>query len=167
MGEYPPHGWPLHTWLTLFIYFIYTKLIIIGYLRIFTIFLCNLLQKIIKILNDLLHPVPSLIWKPLEIAAFVSHEAANKSDPSKIVKQVFNTAELNDSLFRKEVFDGNSETAIMDNSANCFIWRHYRDFIPGTYVKLDDDPNNNIKTVMGDGKHVGVGNINIGWSDND
>ena len=167
MGEYPPHGWPLHTWLTLFIYFIYTKLIIIGYLRIFTIFLCNLLQKIIKILNDLLHLVPSLIWKPLEIAAFVSHEAANKSDPSKIVKQVFNTAELNDSLFRKEVFDGNSETAIMDNSANCFIWRHYRDFIPGTYVKLDDDPSNNIKTAMGDGKPVGVGNINIGWSDND
>ena len=32
MDEYPPHGWPLHTWLTLFIYFIYTKLIIIGYL---------------------------------------------------------------------------------------------------------------------------------------
>ena len=39
---------------------------------------------------------------------------------------------------RSEVFDADSDTIVVDNSANCIIWRHKRDFVPKTYTKLDE-----------------------------
>ena len=45
------------------------------------------------------------------------------------------------------------------------MWRHYNDFIPTSYIKLDDDISNNIKTAMVDGRPVGVGNVKVGWHD--
>ena len=50
---------------------------------------------------------------------------------------------------RSEVFDANSDTIVVDNSANCIIWRHKRNFVQSTYTKLDPSLRPNISTATG------------------
>ena len=68
---------------------------------------------------------------------------------------------------KSELFDTDSETCIMDNSANCIIWRTKSAFIPSTYVKIDPSKFYGITTAIGTGNPVGIGDIKVGWHDND
>ena len=86
LGAYPPHGWPLHCWLTLCIYFIFIKLISYGYCRILCMMVYNLWSKINSTFKYFWKKVPALIFGPLELASSVSNVTAQHSDPSKIIK---------------------------------------------------------------------------------
>ena len=66
---------------------------------------------------------------------------------------------------RSEVFDGDSDTIIVDNSANCIIWRHKKNFDPDSYVAIDSNNSYGVSSAVGKGSPVGIGNLNIGWND--
>ena len=66
---------------------------------------------------------------------------------------------------RSEVFDADSDTIVVDNSANCIIWRHKRNFVQSTYTKLDPSLRPNISTASGPGSPVAIGDLNLGWYD--
>ena len=71
-----------------------------------------------------------------------------------------------DSL-RSEVFDADSDTVIVDNSANCIIWRHKKTFLPGTYVPLQSSDTPGVNTAAGTGVPIGYGDLPISWKDDD
>jgi len=71
----------------------------------------------------------------------------------------------NGAKLRSEVFDGNSDTIIVDNSANCVIWRHKRNFDPKTYIKIYPKKFCGVSSAVRNGTPVGVGDLNIGWRD--
>ena len=66
---------------------------------------------------------------------------------------------------KSEVFDGDSDTIIVDNSANCIVWRHKQNFDPDTYVKLDKKTRCGVSSAVDKGSPIGVGDLHIGWSD--
>ena len=67
---------------------------------------------------------------------------------------------------RSEVFDADSDTIIVDNSANCKIWRHEKNFVQNTYVKFDPKKACGVTSLVGNGSPVGIGDLNLGWRDN-
>ena len=66
---------------------------------------------------------------------------------------------------RRLLFDGDSDTIIVDNSANCIVWRHKRNFDSETYVKLDKKTTCGVSSAVGKGSPIGDGDLHIGWSD--
>ena len=63
---------------------------------------------------------------------------------------------------RSEFFDADSDTTAVDNSANRIIWRHYRNFVPSTYTKLEPSMCPDISTPSVQGVPDAVGDLNIG-----
>ena len=99
------------------------------------------------------------------LAIFVGYKRILKAKKkAKQGKQhnVYSTSN-NISEMRSEVFDAYSDTIIVDNSANCVIWRHKRNFVPSTYKKLDPSMTPDISTASGPGYPIAIGNLNIGW----
>ena len=148
-------------------------------LRKFWNFIKNIPSQLIKLLKFL----PFLLWnilyfiafpswtfiiysilRPLKLLKTVYLEAVHTKDPAKSIPQVCSMADQDKSFLRSEVFDANAKTAILDNSANCFIWRHCKDFDP-TYVTLNYEDFSNIKTAMGERRPIGVRDVNVGWHD--
>ena len=66
---------------------------------------------------------------------------------------------------RSEVFDGDSDTIIVDNSANCVIWKHKKNFVPETYVALDKNNMIGVASAVGSGVPIAIGDLNIGRRD--
>ena len=61
-------------------------------------------------------------------------KAAMKVDQKHQVFQLQSVE--NGAKLRSEVFDSDSDTIIVDNSANCIIWRHKKNFVPESYVAI-------------------------------
>ena len=78
--------------------------------------------------------------------------------------EVYSTSN-NISEMQSEVFDADSDTIVVDNSANCIIWRHKHNFIPSTYRTLDPLKSPDICTASGQGSPMAIGDLNIGWYD--
>ena len=78
--------------------------------------------------------------------------------------EVYSTSN-NISEMQSEVFDADSDTIVVDNSANCIIWRHKHNFIPSTYRTLDPSKSPDICTASGQGSPMAIGDLNIGWYD--
>ena len=62
-------------------------------------------------------------------------------------------------------FDSDADVIIVDNSANCIVWKDKRSYIPGTYKSLNTTSSPSIDTAAGPGSAVGIGDINLSWSD--
>ena len=62
-------------------------------------------------------------------------------------------------------FDSDSEVIIVDNSANCLVWKDRSNFIPETYVTLSKSTSLTFDTAAGTGNAVGVGDLAISWKD--
>ena len=60
-------------------------------------------------------------------------------------------------------FDSDSEVIIVDNSANCLVWKDRSNFIPETYVTLSKSTSLTFDTAAGTGNAVGVGDLAIFW----
>ena len=92
----------------------------------------------------------------------------SKESNPVIKSKVFQSQNKNFSAkLRSEVFDGDSDTIIVDNSANCVIWRHKHNFIPESYVKVDPKKTCGVSSAVGSGSPVGIGDLRIGWNDDD
>ena len=85
----------------------------------------------------------------------------------KPYSRVFQTISNASAFMKSEIFDGDSDTIIVDNSANCIIWKCKRNFVPSSYRKLNTSTRPNIETASGNGLPVGVGDLNIGWHDDE
>ena len=84
----------------------------------------------------------------------------------KANKKVFQSQQKgNGAKLRSEVFDGDSDTIIVDNSANCIIWRQKKNFDSKSYVLLSPKEACGVSSAVGEGKPVGIGTLNIGWND--
>ena len=89
-----------------------------------------------------------------------------KMNNMKNEQQVFQSQKVqNGAILRSEVFDGDSDTIIVDNAANCIIWRHKKNFDKENYVRLGTTNAVGVASAVGSGVPIGVGNLNIGWRD--
>ena len=89
----------------------------------------------------------------------------HKNNTNQINASVYQSLQNESLESRAESFDADSSTIIVDNAANCIIWRDKRNFVPGTYVKLDSSMESGIATAVGSGSPVGIGHLRIGWKD--
>ena len=65
-------------------------------------------------------------------------------------------------------FDVDSDTMVIDNLANCIIWKNKTAFNPSTYVRLDSKKAvAAVNTATGEGLPVGIGDVTVGWYDDD
>ena len=61
-------------------------------------------------------------------------------------------------------FDTDSDRFVVDNSANCIIWKNKTDFVPTTYIKTNN-ASVGITTAVGTAFPLGIGSIRVGWYD--
>ena len=66
-----------------------------------------------------------------------------------------------------ESFDTDSATVVVDNSANCMIWKNKEDFIPKTYKAISNSNVPMIDTAAGSGLPIAVGSVPVAWYDDD
>ena len=81
------------------------------------------------------------------------------------IRTVMNTANTADKNITLQSFDSDSDTIIIDNSANCIVWKQIMDFIDSTYQEISQDLGTTVNTVHGKGMPIGIGTIQIGWYD--
>ena len=67
--------------------------------------------------------------------------------------------------FRSEVFDADADMVVVDNAANCIIWRHKKHFVPSTHTLLNPATTLGVNTAAGKGIPIAVGNVNLSWQD--
>ena len=133
LGDFPSSGWPMQICLILFATATIIYLMIVGYFRI--------LQQVLK-----------------------SWTSMNKEQKlAKRLTSVFNSVTDEAINIESEFFDSDSETAIMDNSANCVIWKKKSAFIQSSYIEVDPNKFYGITTAIGTGNPVGIGDIKVGW----
>jgi len=92
---------------------------------------------------------------------FLTNKTCCKNKGPQINASVFQSTKDKYSLeSRTESFDTDSSTIIVDNSANCVIWRDKKDFLPETYTKLNPELESGIAPSVGSsGSPVGVGHL--------
>ena len=135
IGDFPPLGWPLKLSMVLFATGSIIIILISGYF---------------KILKE--------VWK--------SNKPNLKGTKlTKRLTSVYNSVSDETIKLKSELFDSDSETAIMDNSANCIIMKRKSSFIPSTYIEIDPNKFYGITTAIGTGNPVGIGDVKIGWHD--
>ena len=72
-----------------------------------------------------------------------------------------------DSTDEPTSFDGDTNSIVVDNSANCIIWKHKSSFIQKSYIKLNAVDLPPISTASGSGLPAGIGDVPIGWYDDE
>ena len=60
-----------------------------------------------------------------------------------------------------QLFDSDSDTTIVDTSANCIVWKHRKDFIDATYMEIPQDLGITVNTIHIEGIPIGVGTIRV------
>ena len=63
------------------------------------------------------------------------------------------------------IFDSNRTIMVIDNSANCIIWKDKADFDPDTYREFSSEEAQSITTACGEGFSRGIGTFQVGWYD--
>ena len=86
-----------------------------------------------------------------------------KSKSKKIVLQT--SKDLDSKAGILKTFDSDSDVIIVDNSANCIVWKHKKNFLPESYKLLDASSSPLIDTAAGQGQAVGIGKLAISWKD--
>ena len=81
--------------------------------------------------------------------------------------EVFQSIQRNGAKIKSQLFDTDSSTIIVDNSANCIIWNNKSGFDPDSYISLANDLKSGITSATGEGVPVGIGTLVIGWYDDD
>ena len=64
---------------------------------------------------------------------------------------------------RSEILDADSDTIVVDNLANCVIWKHRYNFVQSMYTKLEQSSTLHIFIAVGLGSSVDMGDLRIGW----
>ena len=64
------------------------------------------------------------------------------------------------------IFDSDTTTMVIDNSANCIIWKDKVDFDPDTYREFSAEEAQSITTACGEGFSRGIETPQVGWYDN-
>ena len=80
---------------------------------------------------------------------------------------VFQSIKKNVSNIKSQMFDTDSNTIIVDNSANCILWNKISDFNANTYIPIGNKMNAGITSATGQAVPVGIGTLEIGWYDDD
>ena len=89
-----------------------------------------------------------------------------KLHPKNIRQKIFHTNDGGKAAFtHSEIFDSDADTIIVDNSANCIIWKYKKNFVKSSYRELGAASHLNIETASGDRNPVSMGDLNIGWYD--
>ena len=71
-----------------------------------------------------------------------------------------------DSLEGRGVFDSDSCSSIVDNSANTHVWSIEKDFVPGTLKKLEISDSTGVATIGGvDLSPHSIGDVKTSWYD--
>jgi len=65
------------------------------------------------------------------------------------------------------LFDSDADTVMVDNSANCIVWKSRNAFLDATYKTLENFQTPMIDTVAGAGNPTGIGQVPISWFDDD
>ena len=63
------------------------------------------------------------------------------------------------------IFDSDTTTMVIDNSANCIIWRDKEDFEPDSYREFSPEEAQGIATACGEGFPKGMGTLRVDWYD--
>ena len=79
----------------------------------------------------------------------------------------FQSIQKNSSSIKSQIFDTDSNTIIVYNSANCILWNDISDFDSNTYVPIGNKMNAGITSATGQAAPVGIGTLEIGWFDDD
>ena len=73
-----------------------------------------------------------------------------------------------DSLEGRGVFDLDSRSSIVDDSANAHVWSIKKDFVPGTLKKLKISDSTGVATIGGvDLSPHSIGDVSPSWYDDD
>ena len=88
----------------------------------------------------------------------------SRSDKN-VMQNVFQTIRKNGAKMNSHLFDTDSNTIIVDNSANCILWNQKSDFIKDTYISLQGASTTGITSATGQGVPIGVGTLEVGWYD--
>jgi len=59
-------------------------------------------------------------------------------------------------------FDGDTKSIVVDNLANCIIWKNKNSFIQKSYIKLNAEDLPSISTASGSGIPTDIGEVPIG-----
>ena len=87
----------------------------------------------------------------------------NKKMQNKIHHKIYHTSE--DAKYKSEIFDTDSDTVVVDNAANCIVWKDKNSFIKESYKELNDSSIPMIDTAAGAGAPLGIEEVPIGWYD--
>ena len=93
-----------------------------------------------------------------------SHCGSNKTNKMR-PHEAFQSIQKNSVKIKSQLFDTDSSTIIVDNSANCIIWNDKSGFDPESYISLANDFKSGITSATGEGVPVGIGTLVIGWYD--
>ena len=138
----------------LFFIAIYVYFIMIGYLKIIS----KALSQWYNMLKDNLTKLRSLKSNKTTIPKF------KPSFDTTRIRTVLQTFE-DTSKVACQLFDSDSDTTIADNSANCIVWKHRKDFINASYKEIPQDLGTTVNTVHGEGMPIGIGTTRVGWHD--
>jgi len=64
-----------------------------------------------------------------------------------------------------ELFDSDADTVMIDNAANCIVWKSRNAFLDTTYTSLERFQTPMIDTAAGAGNPTGIGQVPISWFD--
>jgi len=127
LGTFPPNGWPMKLTLGIFLLMIYSYFIIVGYFKI-------ILEVSSQLSKTIAKRIPT--WRK------TAQNVISRSKPlfdSNRIRTVLNTAEDSAKNITFQLFDTDSNTVIVDNSANCIVWKQRKDFIDSTYQEIPQD----------------------------
>ena len=97
----------------------------------------------------------------MKILRNTSSQLSNSNDQHAFTT-VFQSLQKKGTMIKSQVFDTDSNTIIVDNSANCILWNDLRDFDPNTYVPIGNKMNAGITSATGQAVPVGIGILEIG-----
>ena len=87
-----------------------------------------------------------------------------KNKRNRLVLQTSKNLTVSESTHK---FDSDSDVIIVDNSANCIVWKDKKSFVHESYRKLDKATSPSFDTAAGVGNAVGIGDLEISWKDDD
>ena len=131
IGSFPPPGWPLHIILTIIAIIVTIIIILHGY------------KNIIQYIKEKRKKVN--IKKTVKCLQTDDKEKVECLQTDDNIKPVENIS-----------FDTDSDRFVVDNSANCIIWKNKTDFVPTTYIKTNN-ASVGITTAVGTALPLGIG----------
>ena len=86
----------------------------------------------------------------------------NYKKPNPLILKTSNDTIEDD---RCHSFDSDLDMIIVDNAANCIVWKDKKLFVPGTYKLLKENESPVSDTAAGAGNAIAIGDLSISWKD--